>query len=183
MKMPEHLAPQPRFDPFGSNPDPVSSQRGDSWMNTPLVDAPASGPGQVSPEALRLQFAVTSLPAPLPVRRHVGFRRRSVSGGAARWPHVVRRVIWYVDAVITVLLALRFALSALGANMDSFFGHFVLSVTAPLVWPFLRLFTVTPVGVGTLALVAIAVYALVAWGLSTLLEIPIWMRDSGTDRH
>ena len=96
------------------------------------------------------------------------------------WPSIVQRAIWYVDAVITILLAVRFALALLSANVASFFGHFISSVTAPLVWPFLRLFNASPVAsvsrFETVALVAIVVYALVAWGLVTLVGLTLASR-------
>lgn len=96
------------------------------------------------------------------------------------WPSIVQRVIWYVDAVTAILLAVRFTLAILGANVTSFFGHFVSSVTAPLVWPFLALFNASLVaGVSrfeTLTLVAIVVYALVAWGLVTLVGFTLSAR-------
>ena len=86
------------------------------------------------------------------------------------------RIIWYVSAVISALLALRFALALLGANATSFFAHLIYSVTTPFAWPFFRLFSYTPVTAGVSrfeasTLVAIAVYALVAWGLVTLVTI------------
>lgn len=88
---------------------------------------------------------------------------------------VAGRVIWYIGGVVSILLAFRFVLALLGANPGNTFAHFIYSVTTPLVSPFFGLFGYTPsYGVSRLevfTLVAIAVYALVAWGLVKLVTI------------
>lgn len=90
-------------------------------------------------------------------------------------PTLVGRIIWYIGGVISILLAFRFVLALLGANPASAFAHFIYNVTTPLVSPFFGLFGYTPTyGVSRLevfTLVAIAVYALVAWGLVKLVTI------------
>ncbi len=90
-------------------------------------------------------------------------------------PTLAGRIIWYIGGAISILLAFRFVLALLGANPASAFAHFIYNVTTPLVSPFFGLFGYTPTyGVSRLevfTLVAIAVYALVAWGLVKLVTI------------
>ena len=93
------------------------------------------------------------------------------------WPSVVNRIVWYLDAVVTVLLAVQLGLVMLGANATSFFERLMYGATAPLVWPFLKLFYSRTVdgmsSVAMLTLVAIVIYFMVAWGLSTLVNITL----------
>ena len=90
-------------------------------------------------------------------------------------PTLVSRVIWYVGGLVSILLAFRFVLALLGANITNAFAQLIYNVTTPLVSPFFSLFGYTPTyGASTVevfTLVAIAVYALVAWGLVKLVTI------------
>ena len=51
----------------------------------------------------------------------------------------VNQILWFIAAVIEVLLGLRFVLLLIGANPAAPFAAFILGVTEPLVWPFLNL--------------------------------------------
>lgn len=85
------------------------------------------------------------------------------------------RVIWYVTGIILVLLAFRFVLALLGANLDNAFANGIFQTSDPFVSPFFGLFGYTVTyGVASLQpiiLVAMAVYALVAWGIVKLVTI------------
>lgn len=85
------------------------------------------------------------------------------------------RVVWYVMGVLLILLAFRFVLALLGANLQNGFATFVFNTTYPFVLPFFSLFGYTPTyGVAQLepsVLVAMAVYALIAWGIVKLVNI------------
>lgn len=85
------------------------------------------------------------------------------------------RVIWYIAGVLLVLLAFRFVLALLGANQQNGFANFIFSTTYPFALPFFSLFSYTPTyGVAQLessVLVAMAVYALAAWGITKLVNI------------
>ena len=88
---------------------------------------------------------------------------------------MVIRVIWYISGTLSVLLAFRFVLALLGANAANGFALFIDGVTTPLVSPFISLFGRTAT-YGTsqfevYTLVALAVYALIAWGLAALVTI------------
>lgn len=82
------------------------------------------------------------------------------------------RIIWYIVGVLLVLLAFRFVLALLGANPNNGFANFIYSVSHPFVAPFFSLFGYNlRYGVSrfeAFTLVAMAVYAIIAWGLARL---------------
>ncbi|MEO7364640.1 MAG: hypothetical protein ABIV43_04025 [Candidatus Saccharimonadales bacterium] len=85
------------------------------------------------------------------------------------------RVIWFIAGVIITLLSFRFVLILLGANPSNQFANFIYSISYPFARPFFGLFSydlnygVARVEVSTL--VAMAVYAIVAYGLARLLTL------------
>jgi hypothetical protein len=103
---------------------------------------------------------------------------RSVQNPAAEVDHkkdVASRIVWFIAGVILTLLALRFLFALLGANPASGFTSFIYSITAPLVAPFFGVFGYDFVAgqsrFETFTLLAIAIYALIAYGISRLLTI------------
>ncbi len=85
---------------------------------------------------------------------------------------VASRVIWFVFGVIEVLLAIRFVLMLLGANAEAGFVRLIYGVTDIFMAPFAAIFSTQRVAEATFewsALVAIAIYALIAWGLTALI--------------
>lgn len=94
----------------------------------------------------------------------------------ARGVFQVRYIIYYILGVVEILLVLRLIFKGLGANPGSGFVSFIYSVTDILIAPFAAIFrTTTTQGVETTAvlepatLIAIVVYALLAWGISALI--------------
>lgn len=85
------------------------------------------------------------------------------------------RVVWFVAGVIIALLAFRFVLMLAGANRGSGFVDFIYNVSYPFAAPFFGIFNYhTTYGTSRVeltTLVAIAVYALIAWGIERLLTI------------
>ena len=85
------------------------------------------------------------------------------------------RVVWFIADVLLVLLAFRFVLVLLGANAGSGFVDFIYDVSHPFAAPFFGIFGykleygVSRVELGTL--IAMVVYALVAFGITRLLTI------------
>jgi uncharacterized membrane protein len=102
-------------------------------------------------------------------------RRETVRSGTVTDSRILaRRVIWYIAGVIIVLLALRFLLFMLGANRDSGFVDFIYSVSAIFAAPFSGIFPAPTYGqffFDTASLVAMLVYALIAWGLARLFTL------------
>ena len=88
---------------------------------------------------------------------------------------IAERIVWYVAGVLLVLLAFRFVLALLGANPNNGFANFIYSVSHPFVAPFFSLFGYNlQYGVSrfeTYTLIAIAVYAIIAYGLARLVTI------------
>lgn len=83
--------------------------------------------------------------------------------------------IWLLTGILEILLVFRFVLKLLGANPSSGFVEFVYSVSGPFTAPFRGIFS-TPTTEGdvttsvfeTSTIVAIIVYAIIAWGLVKL---------------
>ena len=91
---------------------------------------------------------------------------------AVAWRFV--QAIWLVFGVIEGLLAIRFALRALGANASAGFAEFIYGITAPFVAPFVGLFS-NPSSSGSVlelnTLVALIAYALLGWLLAKI----VWL--------
>lgn len=102
-------------------------------------------------------------------------RRETVSTAAATDGRVVaQRVIWYIAGFIITLLVLRFVMFMLGANRESGFVDFIYSISNVFAAPFQGIFPAPVYGeffFDTASLVAIAVYALVAWGIAKLFTL------------
>lgn len=88
---------------------------------------------------------------------------------------VAQRIIWYIAGVIIAFLAARIILLLLAANQGSGFVDFIYSVGGFFAAPFYGIFNYTP-HYGKFyfeisSVVAIIVYALIAWGLAALFTI------------
>lgn len=96
---------------------------------------------------------------------------------------VLSRVVMFVFGVIEVFIALRFVLTLFGANAEAGFVEFVYNVSDVFMAPFNAIFSTQSVEGATFewsALVAIAVYALIAWGLVSLIRALTPRRHSET---
>jgi hypothetical protein len=86
---------------------------------------------------------------------------------------VVTRIILFVFGVIEVLIAIRFVLMLLGANAEAGFVKMIYGISGIFMAPFVTIFSTQEAGGAVFewsALVAIAVYALIAWGLTALIR-------------
>lgn len=86
-------------------------------------------------------------------------------------------LIWWFFGVVEGLIGLRVLLKLLGANQGSPFTQFIYNITAPFLWPFQAL-TATP-SVGNIvleipAIIAMIVYALLAWALAKVVVILLY---------
>jgi uncharacterized protein YggT (Ycf19 family) len=84
------------------------------------------------------------------------------------------QVIWFVTSVITTLISIRFVLKLLGASMQSGFVTLMYGLTDGLVAPFRAIFPAASGQSSTVdiaSLVAIVIYALVGWGLVSLVKL------------
>jgi YggT family protein len=88
----------------------------------------------------------------------------------------VTRIVWSILVLLEVLLGLRFVLKLIAANPDSGFAAFMYGITAPFIAPFAALIG-TPTAGGTIleltTLIAMAVYALIFWGVAKVIEIVV----------
>ena len=90
----------------------------------------------------------------------------------------VVNIIWLIYGVIAVLLGLRFIFLALGANSTSTFVSFIYNVSHVFSAPFDSIFSAKTVDEASTksviepsVIVAIVVYALIAWGIVKLVTI------------
>ena len=87
----------------------------------------------------------------------------------------VERVIYFLVGLLSAVLVIRLILSLLGANRDNGFANLIYSVSYPFVAPFFGLFGYkVQYGLARFeieTLVAIAVYALLGYGVVKLIRI------------
>jgi uncharacterized membrane protein len=96
------------------------------------------------------------------------------------------QLIYWVFGLIEALIAIRLILKVLGANQAAGFAQFIYSITAALVAPFNNLFSNPSSGSSVLelsAIIALIVYALVAWLLGRLVWILVGETRSATRTH
>jgi hypothetical protein len=90
----------------------------------------------------------------------------------------VKKIIYYIVGVLEVLLAIRLVFKLLGANPSSGFVSYIYTISQGLLVPFNAIFrsSVTQ-GIETKAvlepsiIIAMVVYALIAWGFVKLIVI------------
>jgi len=89
-----------------------------------------------------------------------------------------RKMIYWILALLETLLAFRLLLKLLGANTGSLFVSFIYSVSQAFVMPFTGVFRSSAAqGIETQSvlepatLIAMIVYALIAYGIIKLVEI------------
>jgi uncharacterized protein YggT (Ycf19 family) len=113
-------------------------------------------------------------------------------GTAATYDHVEARrssadwisgLISFVIAVIAILIAIRLVLKLLAANTASSFTNLIYGVTNPLVAPFQNIFGTPAADSGATfeisSLLAIAIYLLVGWLLTRLVQLVLDRPTSG----
>ena len=100
------------------------------------------------------------------------YRRDVVQKDAASPAFSVAWAIYVVLGIGVGLILIRVILKALAANTGAGFTRFVYGITDPLVAPFQGIFTAQHAGAGSVfefsSVVAIVVYALVAWAIVRL---------------
>lgn len=110
--------------------------------------------------------------------------RRSVDRYGYSGFFQVNYVIYYILGIIEALLLLRFLFKALGANTGSGFVDWIYTITNGLVAPFNGIFpTGTTSGLANMSviepstIVAMIVYAIIAWAITALLSALFASRD------
>jgi YggT family protein len=98
---------------------------------------------------------------------------------------VIRKIqggIYLLFGILEGLLAIRFVLSLLGANPAAGFAQLIHRITEPFLAPFVGLFGEARLGGGVFEvnlLVAILVYAMIAWVLVKVVGLLMGDRRSG----
>ncbi len=89
-----------------------------------------------------------------------------------------KRVVYYILGVLEVLFAFRLVFKLLGANPSSGFVSFIYSISQVFLTPFTAIFrSAVTQGIETKAvlepstIIAMIVYALIAWGIVKLIII------------
>lgn len=84
----------------------------------------------------------------------------------------ITRVVYFVLGVLEVIMALRFVFRLLGAHEASNFVTFLYNLSHVLVYPFNGIFNDQTIGSTSVfevsTLIAMLIYALIAWGLVAL---------------
>jgi hypothetical protein len=86
----------------------------------------------------------------------------------------INRILWSILAFLEIMLAFRFVLRMIAANPDSGFGMFMYGITGLFVAPFNGLIATPTSGGSSLeltTLIAMAVYALIFWGIGYVIRI------------
>jgi hypothetical protein len=95
---------------------------------------------------------------------------RTVRMGKYRAIHLV----WFLAGVVDVVVGLRFLLKLLGASLEAPFVSLVYGASEPLVGPFHGIFPVSGRGAFVFepaALVALAIYPLIAAGIAGMMRV------------
>lgn len=84
------------------------------------------------------------------------------------------QIVWYILAVIEILLGFRMALRALGASQTSGFASFVYALSNPFALPFAGILRTTIYDLSVFewsTLVAAVVYLVIAYGIVHLMQM------------
>lgn len=93
----------------------------------------------------------------------------------------VNQVIWLLFGILEALIAIRVVLRLIGANTGAVFSQFIYGVTSVFLWPFAGLVGTPGVGQYQLeisSIIAMIVYALIAWGLTSLIWALFYRPDT-----
>jgi hypothetical protein len=101
---------------------------------------------------------------------------------------LLRKIILYILGIVEAFLAFRLVLKLFGANSKSIFVSFIYSITQTFLIPFVNIFKTTitkgyetNIVLEPNTIIAMLVYALLAWGLVKLIEI--FKYPHKTDNH
>lgn len=90
----------------------------------------------------------------------------------------IANAVWYIFGFIAIILAIRFVLKLTGANPVNGFVDLIYTISGIYGMPFDTMFGVAKAETGNIVsvfepsiLVAVAVYALIAWAITKLLAI------------
>jgi hypothetical protein len=172
--------------------EPVQETTVTQQATTPMVAATpfvAAAPAPVVPVAPAVASTVqtTSTPPGDRVVSHTS-AMADVNPAVERAANMgwVNSLVWFIAGLIIALLAVRFILALTGADPTVGFATFIYGLSSPFRAPFAGLFGAPITYDGAVAagrlefedLIAMVVYAIVAWGITKLLGLML-----GTNRN
>lgn len=86
----------------------------------------------------------------------------------------ITQILWLLFGFLEALIGLRVILKLIGANPAAFFAQMIYGITDVFLWPFAGITPDPGVGAYQLeisSIIAMIVYALVAWGLTKLIWV------------
>lgn len=88
----------------------------------------------------------------------------------------IAQIVWFITGIVVALLAVRFVLALLGANLENAFASFIYGFTDLFVAPFRGLLQVGQFQAGVSrfeleTVVAILIYVLVGWGIASAVRL------------
>ncbi|MHB1317190.1 MAG: YggT family protein [Anaerolineae bacterium] len=99
---------------------------------------------------------------------------RDVAAERRQGTFQVTQIIWTLVGILEIALGLRFVLKLIAANPDAGFARAIYGLTQPFLAPFAALVG-TPTSGGTVlevtTLIAMAVYALLAWIVARVIQV------------
>jgi hypothetical protein len=138
---------------------------------------------------------MTVTPTPTPdreeyvevVREPGAVRERRVVHRPAAEMHLmlsrITQVIWLLFGFLEALIAVRVVLKLIGANPAAFFTQLIYGITDLFLWPFAGITANPSVGAFQLeisSIIAMIVYALIAWGLTRLIWVLFYHPETTT---
>ncbi|MDO8736197.1 MAG: YggT family protein [Thermoleophilia bacterium] len=86
----------------------------------------------------------------------------------------INGIVWLLLGIVEVIIGMRVVLKLLAANPDNAFASFIYRVARVFVWPFFGL-VAEPTSNGSVfevgSIIAMAVYLLIAWGITRLIYL------------
>jgi uncharacterized protein YggT (Ycf19 family) len=141
---------------------------------------------QAAPHGTEVRESSASTIVPRNERQHVDAVAYDPYEGRRLTAYRLTQFVYWIFGLLEGLIAIRLILKALGANPSAGFSEFIYGITAPLVAPFVGLFT-NPSYQGTVlelsSIVALIVYTLLAWVIAKLLWIVLGETRSAVQTH
>jgi hypothetical protein len=139
-----------------------------------------------TPHGTQVRESTTGTTVPHTEREHVEAVAYDPFEGRRLAAYRITQLVYWVFGLIEGLIAIRLILKALGANPAAGFSQFIYGITAPLVAPYMGLFNNPTYQNSVLELnsiVALIVYALLAWLIAKLVWILLGETRSAVHTH
>lgn len=152
---------------YRTPPDPAEVDRRETIVTREEGGVPAPFPEEVASERVVVDYAA---------ERQATLNR-------------VSQVISFIFGAMIILIGIRVLLRLIAANPENAFAQFIYGITAPMIAPFATLTGTPSFDAAVLevpSLIAMLVYALVAWGLIKLVWLLFYRpatREASSSRY